>query len=138
MNNNENALKIVDYIAKCGRFFHFKMGSGRYRLLTVILEHGGSISQKELQDELEIKSGSVSEIIGKFAQDELVEKRRSAKDGRQMTLCLTGEGAAQAVSVRESYERRAENIFEGFSEEDKQELLRLLERLYENIGRERA
>ena len=91
------------------------------------------MTQKELQEKLCIKSGSISEIIGKIAQDELLEKKRNPKDGRQIMLCLTEEGVTQANYVREEYEQKAELIFSCFSEDEKKQFLCLLDELYSNI-----
>lgn len=56
--------KLQGQLRACGHFLHYNMGQkvGQARILTVLLERG-IITQRELQDILEVRSGSLSEIL---------------------------------------------------------------------------
>ena len=56
--------KLQGQLRACGHILHYNMGQkvGQARILTVLLERG-IITQRELQDILEVRSGSLSEIL---------------------------------------------------------------------------
>ena len=56
--------KLQGQLHACGHILHYNMGQkvGQARILTVLLERG-IITQRELQDILEVRSGSLSEIL---------------------------------------------------------------------------
>ena len=134
MREENRSIKIADSISRIGHYFHFCIGSGRYRLLSILLEHGGSIEQKELQEALDIRSGSISEIINKICCDDLIVKKRSEKDGRQFVVCLTENGKTEAMRIRSEYEAHMAKLFKGFSEDEKVMMLDLLQKLLSEIG----
>lgn len=126
--NMEAAAKIVKQLHFCGHFLHYRMGGriGRRRILTTLLEHK-EILQKDLQDILDVRSGSLSEIIIKIEAEGLVEKVKSEEDGRNLVLKLTPEGIRQARYLKEEYDSQVENLMSCFSEEQVQELHQLLD-----------
>ena len=50
------------------------------------------MSQKEMQDKLDIQSGSISELISKLEKKELVIRQPDSADRRRMILFLTEKG----------------------------------------------
>ena len=73
----ETQRAIMIGLRACGHFLHFNMGgkAGRKRVLATLLREG-EISQRTLQDLLDIQSGSLSEILAKIEADGLLEKVR--------------------------------------------------------------
>jgi DNA-binding MarR family transcriptional regulator len=120
--------QIIKQLRQCGHFLHFRMGgkAGRRRILSTLLTHP-ELLQRDLQDILEVQSGSLSEMITKMEADGLVEKVKSQKDGRQLVLTLTPEGTAQAKRSQEEYDKRVEKMMSCFSVEEQQKLHELLE-----------
>lgn len=133
INKKEEEIEIIDLITKTGRYFHFAMGAGRYRLMSVLLEHGGNMEQKELQELMGIQSGSVSEIISKICSGDMITRRRSERDGRQMVISLTEEGEREAKRICAEFESRAEEIFPDITAEERRTLVELLTRIHEKI-----
>ena len=74
----------------CGHFLHFNMGgkAGRKRVLATLLREG-EISQRTLQDLLDIQSGSLSEILAKIEADGLLEGVCNSAPGpfRNVDVC---------------------------------------------------
>lgn len=120
--------EIIKNLRQCGHFLHFKMGgkAGRRRIFFALLKHK-ELLQRELQDILEVQSGSLSEMIIKMEANGLVEKVRSKKDGRQLVLKLTPKGVIQAEYSQEEYERRVEKMMSCLSGDEQRELYDLLE-----------
>ena len=87
------------------------------------------MTQRDLQEASCITSASLSEVIAKLEAEGLVTRERSETDRRQLTVTLTPEGehkAREVIRTRAEFERLA---FECLSEDEKDELLSMLDRL---------
>jgi len=122
--------EVVKQLHLCGHFLHFRMGcmSGKNRIMGMLYKNGKML-QKELQEQLHLQSGSMSEIIIKMEAEGLIEKLRCLHDGRNFVLRLTPKGIAEAEQRRSQLDVTAEQLMEGVSQED---LLLLHEKL-ENL-----
>lgn len=135
MSENQNSIsfKIIKELRSCGHFLHYKICAiaGRRRILLSLYEHS-ELLQRELQDILKIKSGSLSEIIINMEAEGLVKKTKDEKDGRQFVLKLTPEGVRQAEILQKEYYKQVEKITGCLSEEQKYELYHLLKIITNN------
>ena len=111
--------QVVGQLRACGHFLYYRMGgkAGRQRILVTLLKHP-EISQKDLQGILQIQSGSLSEVIIKLESDGLIEKVRSRKDGRQLTVRLTPDGKKEAESLKMVYEEKIPKMMDCLSPEE--------------------
>lgn len=118
----------------CGHFLYYQTGgkAGQRRILVTLLRRE-SLTQKEMQDELDVSSGALSEILQKMEDSGLVERKKSRNDKRQVKLCLTEQGKAQALCVKEHYRRILARMFECLSSEEKDQLGATLEKLVEHL-----
>lgn len=110
--------QVVAQLRACGHFLYYRMGGkiGRRRILAILSEHP-NIPQKELQEILQIQSGSLSEVMNKLETDHLVEKGRSETDGRQWTVRLTENGKKEAQRLKAEYDRQVSQMMESLSQE---------------------
>ena len=108
---------------------HISEGKGsQKRVLMILLETGG-MTQRELTERLGIQPGSASEVIGKLEASGLILRVPSETDRRTANLRLSDDGEAAA---REAYIHRIERhqqMFACLSDEEKERLLGLLEKL---------
>lgn len=114
----------------CGHFLHFNMGgkAGRKRVLATLLREG-EISQRTLQDLLDIQSGSLSEILAKNEADGLLEKVKCGSDRRGYILRLTESGQALAKQVTACHEARVDKLLGCLSDDEQLALLAMLDKL---------
>ena len=114
----------------CGHFLHFNMGgkAGRKRVLATLLREG-EISQRTLQDLLDIQSGSLSEIRAKIEADGLLEKVKCGSDRRGYILRLTESGQALAKQVTACHEARVDKLLGCLSDDEQLALLAMLDKL---------
>ena len=114
----------------CGHFLHFNMGgkAGRKRVLATLLREG-EISQRTLQDLLDIQSGSLSEILAKIEADGLLEKVKCGSDRRGYILRLTESGQALAKQVTACHEARVDKLLGWLSDDEQLALLAMLDKL---------
>lgn len=121
---------LATHLRACSHFLYYQTGgkAGQRRILVTLLRRP-DLTQKELQDILEISSGSLSEILQKMEDAALVERKKSRDDKRQVKLALTPEGKALALRVKEHYLRTLERMFECLSPQEKRSLGEILAKL---------
>lgn len=110
------------------RFLYEGKGSQK-RILIVLNEIGGSITQRELTERLGIQPGSASEILAKLENAGLIVRSSNEFDRRTIDVNLTDDGRALAAEALEQRKKRHEEMFSCLSEVERQELLALLERV---------
>lgn len=129
---NDNALshEIITSLRMCGHFLHYRMGgrSGQRRILCTLSRYE-EILQKDLQEILEVQSGSLSEMIIKMEADGLIQKVRSQQDGRHLVLKLTEYGMEKSKQLELEYNQRVEQMLSCLSDNEKYELHDLLKTL---------
>lgn len=106
---------------------------GTFRILDKLSETEG-ISQTQLADLLEIRPQSVSESVRGLAARGLVRKELCGDDRRAVRIFLTEEGAIFRAEIQEMREHQAAKRFAALTDEEKQELLRILKKLNEQAA----
>ncbi len=114
---------LIQALGHVGRT-RFDERGGQSRVLHILPEEG-SMTQRELTERLGIQPGSASELVGKLERAGLIERAPSQEDRRTADVRLTPAGLAR----RQERPERA-GLFTALSDEEKQTLLTLLERLH--------
>lgn len=103
-----------------------KGGQGR---ILGILARRGTMTQRELMELVDVRSGSLSEVLGKLEAAGYVERTPNEQDRRSVDVALTEKGREAA---EEAFARRAQMIaglFSALDEDEKAQLNALLEKL---------
>lgn len=130
MREQSTEEKITKLLRFCGRTLHQGMGGkcSQDRII-MILYKKGEMTQRDLTDIVGIKSGSMSEILGKIEERGLICRVKSEEDKRSVNIVLTKEGEREARAVREKRSAMEEKMYECLTEEEKICLTELLEKL---------
>lgn len=104
-------------------------GRGSQRHILIVLLDTGRITQRALTERLRIKPGSASEVIGKLQNAGLIAREPSAEDRRTIDIVLTDEGVKRAGEARAQRDKRHEQMFSCLTDEEKEQLLELLEKV---------
>ena len=99
------------------------------RILIVLAESGGCITQSELTGRLGIRPGSASEVIAKLEHSGCITRTASQADRRTVDVALTETGWKLADEARNRRVQRHEQMFSCLSDSEKSELLSLLEKV---------
>lgn len=94
-----------------------------------ILYKKGRLSQKEVQEILDVKPGSISEIITKLEKRELVMRVQDPEDRRRVLLELTEKGRQDVEEFSRNYQNSVMQFFEVLEDDEKQEFGRILVKL---------
>lgn len=120
--------KLLALLGRLGRMGHgtFNGKSSQNRILHILSKSEG-MTQRELTEQLGIQPGSASEIIKKLESAGLITRQSNSEDRRTVDITLTDAGKAQA-EVSSSHHAN-HTPFESLTDDDKQQLLILLEKV---------
>lgn len=124
--------ELLRTLEQCGHFLYHRRGKriGQYRIL-IILFREGKIPQRELQERLRIKSGSVSEIILKMEGFGYIRRTKDEADKRRILLELTELGMAKVKEALAENEREETLLFNSLTDEECEDLYGLLTKVYQ-------
>ena len=108
--------------------FLYEGKAGQKRIL-MILNESETLTQRELTEHLGIQPGSASEILTKLESAGLIIRTRNEADRRTTDISLTDAGREFAAEALAQRQKRQEEMFSCLSQEEKQELLSLLEKV---------
>ena len=101
----------------------------RERLLIIADSYDGGVRQKTLAEELDISPAAVSELISKLEKDGFVVREVDPGDKRATLIKLTELGAARAAELSDERNDRFAKAFTALTEKEKDQLLKLLEKI---------
>lgn len=108
-------------------------GKDSQRRALVLLLKSGSMSQRELTDRLDIKPGSMSEVLNKLDNKGLIERSPLESDKRTAMVSLTEDGTKKALQALEYRTEKRLEMFSALDDDEKITLLLLLERINDNL-----
>jgi len=133
-------LQAVDLWAKFYRNFNLLVRIGReelaklgisgpqYAVLRILQRHGDS-TMSEISDELLVTAGNVTGLVDRLVHEGLVRRIAGRRDRRVVRTQLTDSGRALAEQASQKYHSLLTSLFSEFSNEEKETLTRLFDRL---------
>ena len=115
---------------------HGKRRRGQERVLTMVSMKEG-VNQKDLAFLLGIRPQTLGEMLQKLEERGLVERKKSEADGRAIEVSLTDEGRAKAAEIAERRALAAADLFSVLSEDEKEQLAAILDKLGEELDKYR-
>jgi len=109
---------------------------GQARVLTMVALQEG-INQKDLAFLLGIRPQTIGEMLRKLEERGLVERRKSEEDARATQVFLTDEGRARADEIAEQRALAAADMFAVLTDEEKEQLDTLLDKLGTELDKHR-
>lgn len=102
----------------------------RERILMVALEAGGEgLRQKDVAERLGINAPALTEQIDRLEAERYLERCVNPEDKRSTLVKLTEKGRARAYEVADERQERAKAFCAALSEEEKDTLIELLDKL---------
>ncbi len=122
--------KLMALLRVLGHRGHAMEGFGGQNRVLTILKEEGEMTQRALTERLGIQPGSASEIIGKLEKAGYLIRTPGLKDRRTADISLTEAGATRAEEAAEKRETQREEMFAALTEEERETLRELMEKLY--------
>ncbi|MBR2876217.1 MAG: MarR family transcriptional regulator [Clostridia bacterium] len=91
-------------------------------------------TQKELAEHLHISPPSVATTLKRMEKSGFIKRIEDKNDSRKKSLTVTEKGSSALKDFRKLCEETDSQLFVGFSEEEKEQLMSYLKRLNENIA----
>ncbi len=110
---------------------HYSGKGGQGRALRVLNKHG-AMTQQELQNRLNIQPSSISEILAKLEGAGFITRTRDETDRRRQIITITPEGQVDLEKHEAARIRRQSVLYASLSDEEQEELIRLLVKLWED------
>ena len=86
-----------------------------------------------IRDSLRVKPSTVNGVLDRMEEKGLVRRSISGRDARCRLIQLTQKGAAQQALFQKSFLDAEAAMVRGFSPEEREALLSLLERVIQNL-----
>ena len=127
--NNE----LLSIMEKCGHFLYHRRGGkrGQIRILN-LLDKSNGVTQKELLQNIPLKSGSMSEMVSKLEAQGFILKERDKEDRRKINIILTPKGKSfldRQLAINREQEK---DLFISLTPEEQQLLIQLLNKLFDD------
>lgn len=116
------------------KFQEMNLSDGQPKVLASLLENEG-IVQKELANICFVEPATMTSLLQKMQQDGFIEKRQKAVSGGKRANCvfLTDKGREYAKASIQIMDDAEVQAFNGFTSEEKELFLSLIERLTNNL-----
>ncbi|MFD3448818.1 MarR family winged helix-turn-helix transcriptional regulator [Microbacteriaceae bacterium 4G12] len=91
------------------------------------------MSQKALQQEMNIDNAAITRHLKQLESTNMISRRKNPDDNRVTLVSLTDYGRNKISTFQEEKERFATSVLKDFTEEERDELLNMLNRIQKNI-----
>ncbi len=114
------------------KFLNVGLSEGKPKILDFLFYNPGC-SQRELAKRCKIEPATVTSILVGMEKEELIYRERNPKDKRILNVYLTNKGREAQKIVDKIFIDLDNKCFEGFSSEEIDQTMYLLNKIYKNI-----
>ncbi len=116
------------------RLEHIGLTRGQPKMLRFLGKNDGC-RQKDIADRFYLRAASVSGILDTLEKDGLIERRRNPRSRRETLVFLTELGKKKLSQVEKFYGELDDEVFDGFSEEEFEDLMDSLRQVLDAMKR---
>lgn len=106
----------------------------QWAMIAVVARYPGS-TQRTIAEYLEMSEASAGRLIDRLCADGLLERRDRRDDRRARAVYLTDAAKPLLDKLGKIADESEQRMFGGFSEEEIEQLLDYMNRIYENVSR---
>ena len=99
------------------------------------LDELGSCQMNELARILNFTMSAVTAIVDKMIKLKLIKRERSSRDRRVVNVMMLNKGKEAIRRVKEARRNCVTDLFSVLSKKDKEEYIRILRKIYDNLRR---
>ena len=108
---------------------------GQPKVLDYLKDHDGA-SQKEIAAGCLIEAGSLTSILNRMEKQNMIERKNLNGNRRSFHIFLTDYGIELSESIEKSFLSLEQEVFSGISNAEKEQFLKIFEKLYKNTTKE--
>ena len=106
---------------------------GQPKVLDYLKEHDGA-SQKEIAAGCLIEAGSLTSILNRMEEKDLIERKMLNGNRRTFHIFMTESGKKNQKLVEEAFEKIEKTALNGISEEEQKLFMYIFCRIYQNLA----
>lgn len=106
----------------------------QWAMIAIVSRYPGS-TQRTIAEYLEMSEASAGRLIDRLCADGLLERRDRRDDRRARAVYLTEKAGPLLTKLGAIAAESEQRMFNGFSDEEIQQLLNFMDRIYENVSR---
>ncbi len=114
-------------------FSRFNLSSGRFTLMVLLQGTPGGLMPSELAQKVGVTQATISGLINSLEKAELVKRTTHQRDGRSFVILLTDKGQSLCNEILPMYHERITQFWSSFSDDEKNQLNGLMERMIKSI-----
>ena len=118
------------------RVSRYDVTPAQTHVLLYLQQHGGRVPQHELAEFLRVKPSTVNGVLDRMEEKGMVRRSVSGSDARRRLITLTEKGAEQQALFQQSFLDVEEAMVRGFTQEERENLCALLDRVIQNLKEE--
>lgn len=109
---------------------------GQPKVLDYLHDHDGT-SQTEIARACHIEAATLTSLLNRMEEKQLLVRRTLHGNRRTYYIFLTPQGREMAAKVQQMFAQLEQKAFDGLEDKEQAELQRLLDRVYENLRKEK-
>ncbi len=113
------------------------IGRGQVKILKEIMKES-NLSQDDLAKKARVDKTTVAKSVKKMEAQGLIKREKSADDQRKYKLFATKEATHMIERMDQHLEKAASHMFEGISKSEIETLVKVLDKLEENLNNQRV
>ena len=131
MTQEERIDALIHKLRRCFRFLHRHADGGKWSQNRVLreLRYHGDMTQKNMQEHIGIQQSSLSELLAKMEEQNLLTRTPSPTDRRQVLLSVTPEGRKLLEECEKADLQQNIVFLQVLTPQEQQTLLELLTKL---------
>lgn len=106
---------------------------GQPKVLDYLKDHDG-VSQKEIAAGCLIEAGSLTSILNRMEEKDLIERKMLDGNRRTFHIFMTESGKKNQKLVEEAFEKIEKTALNGISEEEQKLFMEIFCRIYRNLA----
>lgn len=108
------------------------LSHAQINILEIINSNPGII-QKEIASIINIKASSMTELVSKLKNKDLIYRKKDDTDLRIIRLFITDKGKEELKNITKIRDENEKSIFKSLSEDEKENLYSLLKKINESL-----
>lgn len=101
---------------------------GQTRILNILVEKG-AVSQRDLQEEVEITSSSASELLTKMEDHGLIKRTPDPANAKSLIVEITEDGKKRAEQLNAEKAEKTKKLFAALSDAEKEQFAEMLDKI---------
>jgi DNA-binding MarR family transcriptional regulator len=139
--NIETIGRYISILYRSGKMYinsnfeKYNIGNGQY-LFLMFLSHREGVTQEEMSCKLFIDKGTTAKAVKRLEDEGYIKRQVDDKDKRAYKVYLTEEGRKITAEISKVLHDWNNILTSGFTEEEKETALNLLQRMLENKSKQ--